>query len=142
MIFSAQVQIEHLCRVLGQLKFARVKQVTLATTLRPSGDILATTWRPLWLPHRNIGMSCQVTRPLSFARDTLNKKIGCRKSVPRVSQGCLKGVARVSQECRKGNRFAPIGEHLSYPPFRDIGPRTHLLGVARGNLTTWSGSLI
>ena len=38
---------------------------------------------------------------------------------------------------------SPIGEHLklaetetvSSPPFRDIGPPTHLLGVGRGNLT-------
>ena len=45
---------------------------------------------------------------------------------------------------------SPIDEHLkraeprtvSFPPFRGIGPPTHLLGVGRGNLTSGGGEIV
>ena len=59
-----------------------------------------------------------------------------------MSQGSRK--ARQGKPNSKYVSHSPIGEHLkqaetrtvSYPPFQDIGPQTHLLGVGRGNLTT------
>ena len=63
----------------------------------------------------------------------------CRATIAWMLCECRVNVVWMSCECRV--KLAQT-ETVSFPPFRDIGPPTHLLGVGRGNLTNRAPSSV